>query len=121
MQQLLSYQTYGQRQHPALLLVHPLGTDRRFWEECVAIWEARFYCITPDLQAAGKSPRPEVPVTIPGHAADLERLRDSLSVESVVAIGCAIVECDSRGVTSSDYSLFHFREVRRPIYPLDRL
>jgi len=30
-----------------------------------------------------------------------------------------IVLCDSRGITSSDYSLFRFRRVRRPIYPLD--
>src|ERR1700693_6042318 len=90
MQQLLNHQTYGERQDCALLLVHPLGTDLRFWEECVAICEPRFYCIAPDLQAAGKSPRPEVPVTIPGHAADLERLRSSLGVKWVVPIGCAI-------------------------------
>jgi microcystin degradation protein MlrC len=31
----------------------------------------------------------------------------------------AVIECDSRGVTSSDYSLFRFSRVRRPIYPLD--
>jgi microcystin degradation protein MlrC len=30
-----------------------------------------------------------------------------------------IVLCDSRGITSSDYSLFRFQRVRRPIYPLD--
>jgi len=30
-----------------------------------------------------------------------------------------IVECDGVGVTSSDYSLFPFKKVRRPIYPLD--
>ncbi|MFT3805075.1 MAG: M81 family metallopeptidase [Burkholderiaceae bacterium] len=29
------------------------------------------------------------------------------------------VECDSRGVTSSDYGLFAFRRVRHPVYPLD--
>jgi microcystin degradation protein MlrC len=34
-------------------------------------------------------------------------------------IACAMVECDSRGVTASDYGLFDFRRVRRPIYPLD--
>jgi 3-oxoadipate enol-lactonase len=90
MPQVLNYQTYGQPQETALLLVHPLGTDLRFWEECVDIWKSRFHCIAPDLQAAGKSPRPEVPVTIPGHAADLERLRDSLGVKRVVPIGCAL-------------------------------
>lgn len=29
------------------------------------------------------------------------------------------VECDSRGVTSSDYSLFPFAKVARPVYPLE--
>jgi hypothetical protein len=29
------------------------------------------------------------------------------------------VECDSPGVTSSDYSLFPFSKVRRPVFPLD--
>ncbi|PQV44330.1 M81 family metallopeptidase [Paraburkholderia sp. BL21I4N1] len=36
-----------------------------------------------------------------------------------VPIGAALVECDSRGVTSSDYGLFEFKQVRRPVYPLD--
>lgn len=31
----------------------------------------------------------------------------------------ALVECDSPGVTSSDYGLFPFRNVRRPVFPLD--
>jgi microcystin degradation protein MlrC len=34
-------------------------------------------------------------------------------------IACGWVECDSRGVTSSDYGLFDFRRLRRPIHPLD--
>jgi microcystin degradation protein MlrC len=34
-------------------------------------------------------------------------------------IGCGLVECDSGGVTGSDYGLFEFRKVRRPIHPLD--
>jgi microcystin degradation protein MlrC len=38
---------------------------------------------------------------------------------SFVPISGALVECDSRGVTSSDYGLFRFERVRRPIHPLD--
>ena len=34
-------------------------------------------------------------------------------------IGSGLVECDSRGVTSSDYGLFNFTRLRRPVYPLD--
>ncbi len=36
-----------------------------------------------------------------------------------VPIAAALVECDSRGVTSSDYGLFDFERVKRPVYPLD--
>jgi microcystin degradation protein MlrC len=39
---------------------------------------------------------------------------------SFVPLSSALVECDSGGVTSSNYGLFPFRKVRRPIYPLDR-
>ena len=38
---------------------------------------------------------------------------------SFVPIAAGLVECDSRGVCSSDYGLFRFRNLRRPIYPLD--
>jgi microcystin degradation protein MlrC len=33
----------------------------------------------------------------------------------------ALVECDSPGVTSSDYALFPFKHVLRPVFPLDPL
>jgi microcystin degradation protein MlrC len=36
-----------------------------------------------------------------------------------VPIAATLVECDSRGVTSSDYGLFTFEHVKRPVYPLD--
>lgn len=90
MTSLLHYATCGQARGTALLLVHPMGTDGRFWEECVAVWQARFHCIVPDLANAGGSPRTEAPVTIPGHAAHLERLREQLGVAGVVPIGCAL-------------------------------
>jgi len=36
-----------------------------------------------------------------------------------VPISAALVECDSRGVTGSDYALFDYRHLARPVYPLD--
>jgi pimeloyl-ACP methyl ester carboxylesterase len=104
---LLSYETHGNAQAVALLLVHPMGTDRRFWEECVAIWKQRFFCITPDLRSAGKSPRPEAPVNIPGHAADLERLRKHIGIDAVVPIGCAL-----GGMVAACYAARHASSAR---------
>ncbi len=36
-----------------------------------------------------------------------------------VPISAGLVECDSRGVTGSDYGLFDYRHLDRPVYPLD--
>lgn len=36
-------------------------------------------------------------------------------------IAAGLVECDSRGVTSSDYSLFTYRTLERPVYPIDSI
>ncbi|WP_050527486.1 M81 family metallopeptidase [Pseudorhodobacter aquimaris] len=33
----------------------------------------------------------------------------------------AVIECASGGITSSDYSLFSFERLKRPIYPLDSI
>ena len=38
-----------------------------------------------------------------------------------VPISAGLVECDSPGVTSSDYGLFKFRKIERPVFPLDRM
>jgi microcystin degradation protein MlrC len=38
-----------------------------------------------------------------------------------VPLCAGIVECDSPGVTSSDYSLFPFQRIKHPVYPLDAL
>ena len=38
-----------------------------------------------------------------------------------VPIAAGLVECDSRGVTSSDYSLFPFTRPTRPVFPLDQM
>ena len=90
MSNILNYKTYGDAKNTALLLVHAMGADLRFWEECVPQWEKKYFCIAPDLRAAGQSPRPDKPVEIPGHVADLEELRKSLGAPKVVVIGCAM-------------------------------
>ena len=107
MEQLLHYRTSGRPDSPALLLIHPLGSDLRFWDECVALWDERYYCIACDLQSAGLSPRPDVPAGLGEHVADLERLRAGLGVPSVVPIGCAI-----GGMVAASYAARHPEQTR---------
>lgn len=104
---LLHYATHGKPRDLALLLVHPMGTDARFWEECVVLWQERFFCLAPDLANAGKSPRSEAPVTIPEHAAHVERLRAGLGIAAVVPIGCAL-----GGMVAACYAARHPERTR---------
>jgi 3-oxoadipate enol-lactonase len=79
----------GERAAPALLLIHPLGGDLTFWDECAAFWPSLTF-VACDLRSAGASPRAATPVTPAEHARDLEALRRSLALEAVVPVGCAI-------------------------------
>lgn len=36
-------------------------------------------------------------------------------------LSCGLVECDSPGVTTSDYRRFAFQQVQRPVFPLDAI
>ena len=82
--------TAGNRDHPTLLLIHAMGTDSRFWDECISLWKDRFYCVAPDLMAAGLSPLPHNPMGVTEHAKEIEALRYELGIERWVAIGCAM-------------------------------
>lgn len=104
---MLNYQTSGRPDAPALLLIHPLGSDLRFWDECVALWGERYYCIACDLRSAGLSPRPDAPVELEQHVADLERLRAGLDVRSLAPIGCAI-----GGMVAASYAARHPEQTR---------
>ena len=80
----------GEPPAPALLLIHPLGADLAFWDECIAIWNPRLSCIACDLRSSGRSPRAAAPVSIAEHVSDLEALRSRLNIETVIPVGCAI-------------------------------
>ncbi len=82
--------TAGDPGRPALLLIHAMGTDGRFWNECIARWKDRYFCVAPDLMAAGRSPLPEAPMGVPEHALAIEMLRRELGVARWIAIGCAM-------------------------------
>lgn len=83
--------TRGDWAKPAILFVHALGVDHRFWNEAIDALQADYFCIAPDLQAAGGgTPNPPKPVTAEEHAADLVELLDDLKVQRAVIVGCAV-------------------------------
>ncbi len=87
---LLNHRLEGTASGPALLLIHPLGADLRFWEDCLPAWLPCFRCLRCDLRSAGGSPRSTAPPTVADHVSDLEALRAALGLEAVVPVGCAV-------------------------------
>ncbi len=87
---ILSYRTQGDPGSPALLLVHPLGSDHAFWDAAAALLAERFFCVACDLLSAGRSPVAGEPVPLARHVAALEALRSTLGLDSLVPVGCAI-------------------------------
>jgi 3-oxoadipate enol-lactonase len=83
--------TKGDPDNPPIIFVHALGTDHRFWNEVIDGMQDDYYCIAPDLQAAGgRTPNPPEPVSAEGHASDLAELARSLGVKRAAFVGCAI-------------------------------
>jgi 3-oxoadipate enol-lactonase len=74
----------------ALLLIHPLGGDLAFWDDCIRVWSPGRACVACDLRSAGASPRATQPVSIREHVADLEALRKSLGLQTVIPVACAV-------------------------------
>ncbi|MBZ9939419.1 alpha/beta hydrolase [Mesorhizobium sp. BR1-1-16] len=80
----------GPQGEATLLMVHPLGADLSFWDECVARWGDRRATLAVDLRSAGRSPGSDSPPTLDTHVADLLALLDVHGIDRVVAVGCAM-------------------------------
>jgi 3-oxoadipate enol-lactonase len=100
--EVLHHVVVGDARDVALLLIHPLGGDLHFWDECVVLLSPRFACVACDLRSAGRSPRAAGPVSIEDHVRDLEALRRVLGLDAVVPVGCAI-----GAMTAAAYAVAH--------------
>jgi 3-oxoadipate enol-lactonase len=100
--EVLHHVVVGDAHDVALLLIHPLGGDLHFWDECAALLSPRFACVACDLRSAGRSPRAAGPVAVEDHVRDLEALRRALGLDAVVPVGCAI-----GAMTAAGYAAAH--------------
>ncbi|WP_173930979.1 alpha/beta hydrolase [Chelativorans sp. Marseille-P2723] len=86
----LAYDVEGEAGGIPLILVHPLGADRRFWEECRRLFGGGVRAIACDLRGAGSSPAATAPVTLERSVQDIALLKTHLGIERAVMIGCAV-------------------------------
>jgi 3-oxoadipate enol-lactonase len=86
---LLVHEVTGDRRDIGLMLLHPLGADRRFWDACIARWSGRFTCVAPDLRQSTAAPDAR-PATLVEQAEGIEDLRAALGFTRLIPVGCAI-------------------------------
>jgi 3-oxoadipate enol-lactonase len=101
----LHYVTSGPANAPALLLIHPLGSSRVFWDECAAIWSKRFRVVAVDLRGAGASPIPDRPWQADEHVQDVISVREALGLRDVIVVGCAIGSMVAARYAAADASV----------------
>jgi len=75
---------------PAVVLLHPMPCDHRFWLGASEALAAKYRVILPDLRGQGRSEAGEGPITMRKLGADVVRLLDELGVERALFAGCSI-------------------------------
>ena len=86
----LFFQTYGDKNNPAILLIHGLGADGHMWEPQIKIWpEQGYYLIVPDMRGHGSS-APVENFRIEDCARDMMELTEHLGLDSVAVAGVSM-------------------------------
>jgi 3-oxoadipate enol-lactonase len=87
---ILEHRIEGPKTGLPLLLVHPLGADQRFWDECRRHFGPDVLTVSCDLRGSGASPDLTEPLRIEQTADNLEDLRRHLGLDKIVVVGCAV-------------------------------
>lgn len=74
---------------PAVLLLHPLGVDRSFWDDAVAALDG-FEVLTYDFPGHGATPVPEQPFGIAELAGQARALLAAAGVDRAVVVGVSL-------------------------------
>lgn len=75
---------------PAVVLLHPMPCDHRFWLSAAQSLSTKYRVILPDLRGMGQSESENGPITIERLGADIVRLLDELKIQRALFAGCSI-------------------------------
>lgn len=86
---VLHYETWGDAEAPALVLLHGAAGDLRSWAPHVEPFARDYFVVAPDLRGHGLSAAPEdtAGYSLPVYAEDLRALLDALSVDVCALAG----------------------------------
>ncbi len=86
----LSYRIDGEPTGTPIVMIHPLGGDQSFWDECRRHFGLGIKTVSCDLRGSGASPDLREPLSIEKTADDIEALRRHLAFDRIVVMGCAV-------------------------------
>jgi 3-oxoadipate enol-lactonase len=84
----IGYSTRGSGQ--PVLLLHPVGLDREFWDDVVAMLSAHCRILAPDLPGHGESDVGPHAQSLSEMALDVAELIDAVGQPPVVVVGCSL-------------------------------
>lgn len=87
----IHYGEAGDREAPAVVLLHGFTSDNRMWLPVVDAFSQDYRVIAPDLRGHGQTTAPEDldTYTMDAYAADLAALLDALEVDICALVGCS--------------------------------
>ncbi len=86
----LSWQGDGDPAHPALLLLHSLGTDHHLWDGVADALAGQFWLLRPDARGHGASAIPPGDATMDELAADALAVLDAAGVRRAAVAGVSM-------------------------------
>lgn len=106
----LSYDTYGDPQHPALLLLHGLGADHEMWQPQIATYPNQdLFLIVPDLRGHGAS-------SVPGTFSLQDCARDMYDlVQCLVSHRTNVIGVSMGGLIAQQFACDYPEEVEKLI------
>ncbi len=88
---------YGSDHHPALVLLHSLGTSQAVWENQIRAFSQTYFVICPDFRGHGLSEVSRDPVTVEALADDVMAVVEALRVAEFhlagISIGGLVAQC----------------------------
>ncbi|HEY2019544.1 alpha/beta hydrolase [Paraburkholderia sp.] len=73
-----------------LVLLHPIGVDRSWWDEYAEAWAASYDVVAIDLRGHGESSLVTAPVTLADHAADIAAVLRQERLTGATLIGVSM-------------------------------
>ncbi len=75
---------------PVVVLLHPIGVDRGWWDEYIQDWQHHFEIVTIDLRGHGESSLVTTPVSLADHARDIAAVLEHAGVTAASLVGVSM-------------------------------